>query len=101
MLETLHLQNLSTDMLLLTIVAAGAIGILVGYIVDSVMGRRGFGPIGNGILITFGALVGVYVRNAYFSLMQPSDIAITGLFAGSFATLLLMLLGLAKHWAQD
>ena len=48
-----------------------------------------------------GAFIGVHVRNAYFGLTSPGDIAITAIFAAAAATLLLMLLGVAKHWVQD
>jgi hypothetical protein len=101
MAEFLKLDQYPADVLwILTFLIIGG-GTVVGYITDAVMGNRGFGPIGNGVLVIMGALIGVHVRNAYFGLTSPGDIAITAIFAAAAATLLLMLLGVAKHWVQD
>ncbi|MGE3646262.1 MAG: hypothetical protein AB7F96_20645, partial [Beijerinckiaceae bacterium] len=95
MLKALQLENYNSDVLLLLLCGIAIAAAVIGFVTDSVMGDRGFGPVGNGLLVLLGAIVGVYVRNAYFGLMQPGDLAITGIFAAASATLLLMLLGLA------
>ena len=101
MAEFLKLDQYPADVLwILTFLIIGG-GTVVGYITDAVMGNRGFGPIGNGVLVIMGTFFGVHVRNAYFGLTSPGDIAITAIFAAAAATLLLMLLGVAKHWVQD
>lgn len=101
MLELLRIQYISSDTLMLLALCIIGIGAVIGYITDSVMGERGFGPIGNGMLVILGAFVGIYIRHAFFRDMDPGDVAITGIFAAASATLLLMLLGLVKHWVQD
>jgi hypothetical protein len=101
MAEFLKLDQYPADVLwILTFLIIGG-GTVVGYITDAVMGNRGFGPISNGVLVIMGTFIGVHVRNAYFGLTSPGDIAITAIFAAAAATLLLMLLGVAKHWVQD
>ena len=101
MLDLLQLNGYSNQTLglLLCLVVGG--GLVVGFITDSVMGPRGFGAGGNAMLVILGAFVGIYIRNAYFGYMEPGHMAMTGAFAAASATLLLMLLGLAKHWVQD
>ncbi len=101
MLEALRLDHYPRDILLYVLLAVIICGFIVGYVTDIVMGDRGFGPFGNGTLAVFGAAVGIYIRNNFFGRMDPGDILITGVFASSSATLLLLLLGLAKHWVQD
>ncbi len=101
MLGLLQLDKYPSDVLMMIVFAVLIAGAVVGYVTDVVMGERGFGPFGNGLLVIFGAFVGIYLRNAYFGLMEPGDIAVTGIFAAASATLLLMLLGLAKHWVQE
>ena len=101
MLELLQLDGYSTGTLglLLCLVVGG--GLVVGFVTDGVMGARGFGAGGNAMLVILGALVGIYIRNAYFGYMEPGDMAMTGIFAAASATLLLMILGVAKHWVQE
>ena len=101
MLELLKLNDYPSDVLWLMMIFILCGGAVVGYITDSVMGERGFGPIGNGLLIIMGAFVGIYIRNAYFGLTSPGDMAITAIFAAASATLLLMLLGVAKYWVNE
>lgn len=101
MLALLQLDKYPSDALMMIVFAILIAGAIVGYVTDTVMGNRGFGPFGNGMLVIFGAFIGIYLRNAYFGLMEPGDIAVTGIFAAASATLLLMLLGLAKHWIQE
>ncbi len=101
MFEALRLDHYSTDILAYVFISVLIGGFVVGYITDAVMGDRGFGPFGNATLAVFGAAVGIYIRNNFFGRMDPGDILVTGVFAASSATLLLLLLGLAKHWVQD
>ena len=100
MIRTLGLQDYPSDALLFLLGCACLLGFVVGYITDSVMGDRGFGAFGNGMLAVFGAFVGVYIRNTFFVRMHPGDIVWTGLFAAAAATLLLLMLGVVKSWVQ-
>ena len=101
MLKLMQLDHYSSDVLIMLVTAIIIVGMVVGYVTDIVMGDRGFGPVGNGLLVVLGAFAGIYLRNAYFGLMEPGDMAVTGIFAAASATLLLMLLGIAKHWVQE
>ena len=101
MLELLRLDQYDSDVLTLMMFFVISGGAVVGYITDAVMADRGFGPVGNALLIILGCLLGIYVRNAHFGLMKPGDIITTAIFAAASATLLLMLLGIAKFWVRD
>lgn len=39
---------------------------LIGFLLDYLMGRQGFGPYANSVLALIGALAGIYVRYNYF-----------------------------------
>ena len=39
---------------------------LIGFVLDYLMGRQGFGPYVNSVLALVGALVGLYLRYNYF-----------------------------------
>lgn len=101
MFELLGLQEYAGDSIILLLLGVVVIGAAIGYITDIVMGDRGFGPLGNGLLTILGAAVGLYVRHSFFGTMQPGDAALTAVFAAASATLLLLLLGVVKHWVQD
>lgn len=101
MLQALRLDHYPTDTLMLIIFGIAIAGIAVGFVTDFVMKDRGFGAIGNGALIILGIGTGVYIRNVFFGAMSPGDFTLTGIFAAATATLLLLLLGVAKHWVQD
>ena len=101
MLQLFAFGQYSSEMLLFMFLGVLIGGFVIGFVTDAVMGERGFGPIGNGMLAVMGAIVGIHIRNTFFGRMDPGDVLITGVFAAATATLLLLLLGVAKHWVQD
>ena len=101
MLQALRLDQYTSDTLMLIILGIVLVGVAIGYVTDFVMKDRGFGAIGNGALVILGIGAGVYIRNVFFGTMSPGDFTLTGIFAAATATLLLLLLGVAKHWVQD
>ncbi|MBM3607145.1 MAG: hypothetical protein FJX29_01625 [Alphaproteobacteria bacterium] len=101
MLYYLRLDQYSNDTLLFILFAVVLAGVAIGYMTDIVMKDRGFGAFGNGSLAVLGMGTGIYIRNAFFGAMNPGDLALTGIFAAAMATLLLLVLGVAKHWLQD
>jgi Na+/melibiose symporter-like transporter len=101
MLQALNLSQYSSETLLFIFLAVGIGGFAVGYVTDVVMGDRGFGPFGNGFLAVFGAIIGIYIRNTFFGKMDPGDLFVTGIFAGAMATLMLLLVGVAKRFVQN
>ena len=88
---------------LLIWVAAALIvgGAIVGHLTDAVMGEHGFGVFGNAVLAILGAFVGIYVRTTFFGRLYGEDLMATGFVAAAAATILLLLLGFAKHLIQD
>jgi uncharacterized membrane protein YeaQ/YmgE (transglycosylase-associated protein family) len=101
MMKMLGLAHLPSDYFALLMFVILLSGMMMGWLTDAIMGDRGFGPFGNGFLIILGCFVGIYVRNAYFGNIQHDQITLTGIFAASSATLLLLILGVVKHWVQD
>lgn len=101
MLQFLRLDHYSNETLLFLLFAVSIGGVVIGLVTDFVMRDRGFGPIGNGALAVLGIGVGIHIRNSFFGSMSPGDLALTGVFAAAAATLLLLILGVAKHWVQD
>jgi len=101
MLQLFGLDEYSPDMLAVIALAVAIAGFVIGYITDSVMSDRGFGPYGNGFLAILGGFTGIYTRHAFFGWLRGQEVLIIGSFAVATATLMLLLLGVAKHWVQD
>ena len=101
MLQLLGLDQYSPDMLAWIALGVAIAGLIVGYITDTVMSDRGFGPFGNGFLVVLGGFTGIYTRYAFFGWLRGQEVVIIGSFAVATATLMLLLLGVAKHWVQD
>ena len=100
MLQTLRIEQLSTDALILLTLLAIVAGAVIGYLTDVVMKDRGFGPFGNGLLAILGAAVGLHVRLTIFGTLKPGDIALTCIFATATATLMLLIFGVIKSFAR-
>ena len=78
------------------LIAIGAT--LAGFFIDVIMRDRGFGPYGNGFLITLGVLAGLDANAVLLLPFQARDpVQIIALAAGS-ALAILMSLGLVKRW---
>ena len=74
---------------------------VIGQLTDAVMGDRGFGAIGNGVLMVLGAGVGLFARSAFLGTMARNDATLTLMIAGLSSVMLLLALGVAKHWIRD
>jgi|SRR5579862_5726509 hypothetical protein len=70
----------------------------VGYMADSAMGRFGLGPFLNGIIVLFGAFLGIYARYAYIVAPADMDLGLTLGFAAGTPMVLLMTLGIVRAW---
>ena len=100
MRELLNMEGYSSDYFLLFLFIIILCSVMIGYVTDIVMGDRGFGPLGNGLLITLALIVGSYVRNAFFGTMLPGDFAFTTLFTAATATIILMAFGIFKGFVR-
>jgi len=100
-LDYLGLAEVSGGTLSLIFVAVGLFGILAGGVTDAIMGDRGFGMFGNGLLIVMGCLTGLYAERFFFGVVYPRDIVLTGICAACGATAILLIFGVAKHWVRD
>ena len=101
MLHFNFLDQISTEALALLIFVTAIIGMFIGYITDFVLGNRGFGPGGNAFLAILGCVVGIYTRSTYFGPTSLDETLVTGGLAASSATVMLLMLGIIKHWAMD
>ena len=99
--QKLELFGLSSDMLIMLLGVVIILASITGFITDMVMGDKGFGVVGNGILAIFGAAIGVLVRNALLGQMEKSDLMVTAFIAASTGTLILLVSGLIKSWISN
>lgn len=98
MLEILALEQYSDETLMLLLITVVVGGGFIGFITDIVMGRRGFGPVGNGLLAILGCFFGIYARNSYVGHVFGNELAVTGGMAAATATAFLLIFGRMKHW---
>ena len=101
MLYYLRLDELSSTTLLLLMAAIGLCGLLIGAVTDAIMGDRGFGTIGNGLLTIMGCVIGVYAEFVFLGPAYFQDVMMTALAAATGAAALLLTFGTIKHWVQD
>ena len=59
------LWQLSTDQWMLSLAFISLLSYICGSIADRIMLSAGFGPMGNSILLLFGAYAGMYAYNVY------------------------------------
>lgn len=59
------LWQISVEQFLVTLAAISAVTYISGWIADAIMGRFGFGQIGNWLLLTMGVYSGLYAYNLY------------------------------------
>ncbi|MBL8588235.1 MAG: hypothetical protein JNK46_06875 [Methylobacteriaceae bacterium] len=98
MLLTVDMMT-KTDMLFLALVVC-VCSVVLGFLTDLIMGKAGFGPVGNGLIIALGGIVGVHYRDVVFgpaAAQQSYAIAFSAIGA---ATLILIFFGMAKKFAK-
>ncbi len=59
------LWQMSFDQFLISLVGLSAVCYISGWIADGIMGAKGFGQIGNWLLLLAGTYVGMYSYNLY------------------------------------
>lgn len=97
----LRLDDLPTSTLVLLASAVGLCGLLIGAVTDAVMGDRGFGTVGNGLLTITGCIVGVYAEMVFLGPAFLQDALMTAIAAATGAAVILLVFGVVKHWVQD
>jgi hypothetical protein len=96
MLSSFELDRVSSSDLLMILVLLMIAGVLLGLMADLIMGRNGWGLLGNGLLIDAGMAGGVYALATHLWGLRVTDplIMLAVVFAG--ATLALILGGFLK-----
>ena len=97
----LMIEQLSRETIMVLLLAAGAIILIIGTMTDWIMGGRGFGPLGNGLLIAMGCGLGLVMQTEILGPVRTSDASISAIIAGISATVFLVTFSMAKHWLQD
>ncbi len=88
----LGLQNLTLSEQVFVVLVLVLCFFIAGYIVDSLMDRRGFGPYGDGMVALLGLFMGLLVRGTYFPTVSPYDPILT--YGVTFTTMLVVLFSL-------
>jgi hypothetical protein len=96
MLQSLGLEGVSTGDLVIVAIAAAMGGTLLGIVSDAIMGRRGFGVLGNGLLIDLGMAGAAVVLHRLPGWHITGTIPIAAFMLGG-ATLALVLFGTLKN----
>jgi len=87
---------------LLTIGFFATVGAVVaGFLADRVMRERGFGPIGNGILILMGVGVGLIISRMELGPLRSSESDRVVIMAAAASTTVLLLCGAVKSILLD
>ena len=76
--------------------ALGAI--VAGLIADRVMRERGFGIIGNGVLILMGVVVGLVISHSHFGVIRGAEPNRILIMAAASSTIVLVLCGTLKSY---
>jgi uncharacterized membrane protein YeaQ/YmgE (transglycosylase-associated protein family) len=93
MLKLIGLAHLSDRELLLLALVAACCCFAVGWIMDMIMERAGFGIIGNTIVALLGILVGLYAYANHYGSMTSPNIQMVAAFV--IASVMLHLVGLS------
>lgn len=80
----------------LTIAALGSV--VLGLVADRVMHERGFGPIGNGLLIFMGVCVGLSMAFAEVGPRRSAEPDRIVVLATAASTAVLLICGTLKSW---
>ena len=94
------MESLSQADLLMLLFVVTISSVVLGYLSDAIMGASGFGPIGNGLLIGLGGVVGVHYRTLVFGPVHSQQHYIIAFSAVGAATVLLLAFGLLKKVAR-
>jgi uncharacterized membrane protein YeaQ/YmgE (transglycosylase-associated protein family) len=74
MWKLLGLAHLSFNEQLLVLLVAICASLAVGWVMDLIMDRIGFGLFGNAIITFIGILVGIWIYNTYLGSMVRPDL---------------------------
>ncbi len=87
---------------LLTLAFIAAVGAIVaGSIADRVMRERGFGAIGNGVLILMGVGVGLVISHSELGPLRSSQFDRVVVMAAASSTIVLLLCGALKSFMLE
>lgn len=87
------------DLLILLLFVAIA-GVVMGFLTDALMRQQGFGPLGNGLIVTLGGVIGVYYRGLVFGPAAAQHSYAIAFSAVGAATLILLTVGIAKRFLK-
>jgi hypothetical protein len=97
MLQLIGLSHLSDKELLLLIFIAICCSLAVGWIMDLIMRRIGFGIFGNAFVCMFGILLGIGLYNRFYGRMTSPEPMMVMAFALTSIMLSLVILSLLRR----
>ena len=74
MIKLVGLGHLSDKEIYLLLLVAVCASFLVGWVMEMIMGRIGFGIFGNAIVTFLGICVGLFVYNRYYGRLTSPDV---------------------------
>ena len=97
---TYSVSGLSQADILFLLLFVSIAGVVMGFLTDALMRQQGFGPIGNGLIVTMGGVIGVYYRGLVFGPAASQHSYAIAFSAVGAATLILISFGLAKRFLK-
>ena len=97
MLQLIGLSHLSDKELLLLVFIAICISLAVGWVVDMIMRRVGFGIFGNAFICIFGIMLGLGLYNRYYGRMTAPEPMMVMAFALTSTMFLLITISVLRR----
>lgn len=79
------LWMLDTSTLLMMIAAVGVASLVLGFVLDAILGEDGFGPVGNATLAGAGFFFGIHAADEYGFVVRDFPMATAIGLAGAFS----------------
>jgi uncharacterized membrane protein YeaQ/YmgE (transglycosylase-associated protein family) len=97
MLQLIGLSHLSDKELLLLLFIAICFSLAVGWIIDMIMRRIGFGIFGNAFICMFGVMLGLGLYNRFYGRMTSPEPMMVMAFALTSIMLLLVVISVLRR----
>ena len=97
---SLTIDSMSQVDTLVLLLFVSIFSVVMGFLTDALMGARGFGPLGNGLIVALGGIIGVYYRSVVFGIAAAQHSYTVAFSAIGAATLILLAFGLVKRFIR-
>lgn len=97
MLKLIGLAHLNSKELFLIAIIAACCCFAVGWIMDMIMGKVGFGIIGNSVVAMLGVMFGLYAYNNHYGTMTRPDLKVVIAFLVTSVMIHLVALSIVRR----